>query len=154
MLLSVVVALALLSSPPAPEAALAQDRGRQGAPPQARPAPFVTCTPTTIRFGSETLPSSNPVADALRRSGPGTIVELAPGDYPAFSIGLAKVVDWNANVAGGQRGQPVVVRSAGGARIVPGTGGDTVSIVQEVRCGFVTFENLTIVRSSRATGRA
>jgi hypothetical protein len=114
-----------------------------------QPAPFVACLPGAIRVGSETIRCPNPLAEALRRAGPGTIVDVAPGEYPAFGIGLGRNDAWNANTPGGNRGAPVVVRGRG-ARIVPGSSGDTITISQGAPCAWIRFEGLTIVAGNRA----
>ena len=128
--------------------------GLQQAPEQRgqvrNPVPFVGCTPDSIRLGTETIASKNPIADALKRAGPGTLIELAAGDYPAFSVGMSKQNEWNAPIAGGNRGQPIVVRAIGAARVVPGSSGDTIAIVQDVPCAHITFEGLTIIAGYRA----
>ena len=113
-------------------------------------AQSIFCTPTTIRLGAKEQPSKNPIADALSRCGPGSRVELASGDYPAFSVGFAKKADWNAPIPGGTQMQPIVVRAQGQVRIVPRSSGDTISINQETHAGWITFEGLTIQCGYRA----
>lgn len=121
---------------------------------QERPAakvPLVRCTPDSVSVGQgNPRPSRNPIAEALQMCAPGGLIELFPGDYPAFSLGFSKASHWNAATSGGTRSSPILVRGIGEVRIVPGSGGDTISINQQMRCGFVTFEGLTIQCGYRA----
>ena len=66
---------------------------------------------------------------ASNAAGPGTLVRLRPGDYPAFGIGFHHAQHWNARTSGGAPGRPVVVKAEGGrVRVVPEDRGDTLSI--------------------------
>lgn len=113
---------------------------------------FITCTPETVsagRDGSQRVP--NPIATALSMAGPGSRIELLPGDYPGFSIGFNTNDPHNARSAGGDRHSPVVVEARMGVRIVPKPNpGDTISIHQDVRNGHVTFRGLEIMPGTRA----
>lgn len=130
-----------------------RDEPRRGGSPQQAPQKVtsIRCTPSTISTGvGAPQPAKNPIAQALQRCAPGGLIELAPGDYPSFGVGFAKNAEWNANTSGGTRTMPIVVRALGEVRVLPGSGGDTIAITQQVRCGFITFEGLTIVCGYRA----
>ncbi len=112
---------------------------------------LVRCTPTSISVnGAAPIAAGNPIAQALSNAGPGSTIELAPGDYPAFAIGLDKQAPWNARISGGTALQPIVVRATGKVRIVPQSGGDTIAIAQQFACSNVVFEGLTIEAGYRA----
>lgn len=151
MLVHLALAAALALAP-----TLGQERRPAPNPQAPAKAPlvaqFITCTPTTIRLSNgQQLDSKNPIADALSRCGPGSTVMLADGAYPSFGVGFAKKSDWNAPISGGTRTQPIVVRAQGkGARVVPRTSGDTIAVAQELNCGWITFEGLTIECGYRA----
>ena len=119
-------------------------------PPAPPRAALIQCTPTTVSISGRTQPAKNPIAAALSRSRPGDVIQLAPGDYPAFAIGFKKDADWNARTSGGMPGQPVTVRGTGKVRIVGGGSGDTIGFSQQVPNRHITFENLTIVPAGRA----
>ncbi|MBM3990498.1 MAG: hypothetical protein FJ298_05745 [Planctomycetes bacterium] len=113
---------------------------------------LISCTPGAIRLSNgQQIASKNPIADALARCGPGSTITLSDGHYPAFGVGFAKKSEWNAPIHGGTRERPIVVRAQGqGARVVPRTSGDTIAIAQELTCGWITFEGLTIECGYRA----
>ena len=114
------------------------------------PSPaWIRCTPTTIELPSgEIRPAENAIARALEESGPGSVIYLHPGDYPAFSIGFDNRSPNNARTSGGDLGFPVVVDGLGAVRIVGD--GDTIAIDQAVANGYFTFRNLTIVPGRRS----
>jgi len=115
-----------------------------------KPAIVATCSPGAVQIGSEPLQRvPNPIAFALQRSGPGSMIQVQPGDYPSFAVGFDKQSPWNARTSGGTAGQPVVVRGLGGVRIRR-SGNDTIAISQGVRNGHITFENLEIEPGDRA----
>jgi hypothetical protein len=112
---------------------------------------LVHCTPQSISAGTGAPRIvKNPIAQALAICAPGGLIELAPGDYPSFAVGFAKPSDWNAATSGGTRSSPITVRAMGDVRIVPRSSGDTIAIAQQVTCGYITFEGLTIVCGYRA----
>ena len=117
-----------------------------------KPAPFlIRCTPTTIDSEGQPEEVRNPIKSALELAGPGTIIELNPGDYPAFGIGFSKKSPWNAQASGGTPIKPVIVRAKGRVRVVPGKhGGDTITINQAVPNGHFLFQGITIVPGYRA----
>jgi hypothetical protein len=113
----------------------------------------IQCTPKTVQVGTAASQEvSNPIARALEASQPGSVIELAPGDYPAFAVGFSKPADDNAVTSGGSAGRPVRVRARGApVRILPhAQGGDTIAFVQQVPHGHLVFEGLTILPSYRA----
>jgi hypothetical protein len=116
----------------------------------ARPAPaWIRVTPTTIELpGEAPRASENPIADALERAGPGSLVDLGPGDYPAFTIGFGRDTPANADTSGGLPGRPIVVRGSGTTRVVGQD--DTIAIDQRRPNGYITFRDLTIVPGTRA----
>lgn len=112
---------------------------------------YSVCTPKTLAFnGSPPQASRHPIAEALSKAGPGSLIELQAGVYEAFTIGFSKPSAWNANTSGGFPSQPILVRAVGEVRIRPGNAGDTIAIAQAVRCGNITFEGLTIECGYRA----
>jgi hypothetical protein len=122
---------------------------QRGATTRAAPAE-IFCRPPTPPSGKEKARIQNPIAEALSRAGPGTTIFLAPGDYPAFTIGFQSHSPANAATSGGERGRPIVVQGQGpGVRVV-GREGDTIAIDQRVPNGWITFRNLTIVPGKRA----
>jgi len=116
------------------------------------PAPWIHCTSETIELqGQKGQPQKvrNPIAEALAKAQPGSVISLDPGDYPSFTIGFRSNSPANATISG-QPGNPIViVGSAPGVRIV-GNEGDTIAIDQAVPNGWITFKNLTIVPGKRA----
>jgi hypothetical protein len=118
----------------------------------AQGARSLACTPTTVSAdGAPPTSAANPIAQALRLAAPGATIDLAAGDYPAFGIGFDNKNDAsNAPIPGGTQGQPIVVRGGPGVRVVPQGKGDTISICQQIACGYVEFEDLVIVPGTRA----
>jgi hypothetical protein len=136
--------------------ALTQQRP-QGQRPQPEPPPkpvaLIHCKPGSIQLGRDAArPSDNPIAEALTRSGPGTLIELEGGDYPAFTMGFGKGQRGEAMTHGGSPGNPVIVRAVGGGRprIRPNGGGDTIAVAQAMRVGNITFQGILIVCGYRA----
>lgn len=142
----------------------------------AEPAPLVIhCTPTSVELPSSLSPQKtgkkpppkpappqqggskqaqvkvrNPIAEALSKAQPGTIILLDPGDYPPFTIGFQSHSPANTTTSGGQPGNPIVIEGKGpGVRIL-GSEGDTIAIDQRLPNGWITFRNLTIVPGKRA----
>ncbi len=114
------------------------------------PAPaWIHATPDSIEIaGHAPQPSANAIADALERAGPGSVVVLDPGEYPAFTIGFAQDSAANAATNGGLPGRPIVVEGTGEVRVVGRD--DTIAIDQKRANGHITFRNLTIVPGTRA----
>jgi hypothetical protein len=110
--------------------------------------PVILCTPGTVLLDGVQKQEPNPIAAALRSAKPGSRIELEPGDYPGFGIGFKKQAPWNAQISGGTKAAPIVVHGKGLVRIVGK--GDTISVSQDVKNGFITFENLVIVPGYRA----
>jgi hypothetical protein len=131
------------------------DPGRPEGP--SAPVPWIRCTSTTIELppGVEqrgqpgTRPVENPIAAALEQARPGTVIQLEPGDYPAFTIGFQSNSPANAVTAGGQPGNPVVVEGFGVVRVL-GREGDAIAIDQRFPNGHITFRNLLIVPGQRS----
>ncbi len=111
----------------------------------------ISCTPNSVQVsGQPRLAATNPIARALELSKPGTLIELAPGDYPAFAVGFERPADDNAITNGGANSRPVTVRALGRVRVLRhADGGDTIAFVQQKRHGFLIFEGLTIQASYR-----
>jgi hypothetical protein len=121
------------------------------APLAAPGAIFARCTPTTLQVGGGAVENTRQsIAAALSKAGPGSLIELAPGVYEAFSIGFNKPSAWNARTSGGLPSQPVIVRGNGLVTIAAGKASDTIAISQALRCGHITFEGLTIEAGYRA----
>ncbi len=121
------------------------------APPVALSAIFARCTPTTLQIGGGGVQNTRQsIAAALSKAGPGSVIELAPGVYEAFSIGFNKPSAWNVRASGGLPSQPVIVRGNGNVTIAAGKASDTIAISQAIRCGHFTFEGLTIEAGYRA----
>lgn len=118
----------------------------------AQTARWITCTPTTVSVdGAPPAAAQNPIAFALRQAAPGATIELAAGDYPGFMLGFDNKNDAsNAPISGGTPAQPIVVRGGVGVRVVPAGRGDTIAICQQITCGYVRFEELSIVPGARA----
>ncbi len=144
-----VPTLALALAPGSPPAGAPVQRGG-GGPRQT--AALVQCTPNTVTvFGSPARPSQNPIADALDLAGPGTVINLDPGDYPGFTLGFGKNQPWSADTSGGHPGSPVRVVGSGRVRIRPKDGGgDTLSIDQKQPNGHFVFKNLEFEPGYRA----
>jgi hypothetical protein len=119
---------------------------------EPRDAQFVRCTTDSVSVdGGPATQQKNPIAYALRRAAPGALIELAAGDYPHFGIGFNN--PWeasNAPTPGGTAAAPIVVRGGAGVRVVPSGSGDTIAICQQVACGYIRFEDLSIVPGTRA----
>jgi len=102
-------------------------------------------------LGAAAVQARNPIVAALEEAGPGSVIRLQAGDYPAFGIGFDKPQHWNARTRGGSAQKPILVQAQGPVRILPaGHGGDTLSINQAVPNGHITFEGITFVPSGRA----
>jgi len=113
------------------------------AAPQA--APWITCTPTTVSIdGGAPIQTGDPIAEALRHAGPGSVVEVEPGDYPAFRIGFGRGRQ-NADVSG-TLAAPVVVRGlvqgTQHVRVRAAGGSDALMIDQKVPAAYITFESI------------
>ncbi len=146
MFAPLIAALCLL----APAAAAGSLRSPATSP-AVQGAQIFTLTPKTVQAaGSQPQRVPNSIAWALERAGPGSVLNLTPGDYDAFSIGFRKDMKWNARAPGGAKGQPVTILGQPGVRILPRGGGDTIAITQEKNCGWFRFENLEIVPGYRA----
>jgi len=118
---------------------------------QQTPRLVIDCTPRSIQVpGQPAVVSANPIASALRLAGPGSMVRLAQGDYPGFTLGFNNRAKNNAKTAGGAPGAPVVVQGQGRVRLLPMGRGDTISIHQDVANGHFVFRNLEIIPGSRA----
>ncbi|HUR27240.1 MAG TPA: hypothetical protein VM509_03580 [Planctomycetota bacterium] len=123
-------------------------------PPKPRPPPLpkamlIVCTPTTIACdGGPAVPAENALADALTRAAPGARIELGSGDYANIGIGYDRDAKWNARTSGGTRGAPVTVLGKGKARIVGKE--DAITVSQQVKNGFITFQNLEFSPGSRS----
>ncbi len=117
---------------------------------QPRSPARIRCTPGSIELGSgERRPSKNPIAEALAEAGPGTLIQLDPGDYYPFTIGFQSTSPANAATHGGSEGNPILVEGGGVARIV-GAQGDAISIDQRVPNGWITFQGIVIVPGERS----
>ncbi len=120
------------------------------APSAPRGPAWIACSPSTIQLaGQGARPSRHPIAEALEAARAGTTVYVDPGDYPPLRIGFDKQARDNARTSGGRAGLPIVVQARGHARIV-GTGGDAVSIAQEIPNGYITFRDLEIKPGARS----
>ena len=116
---------------------------------ERRAPAWIRCTTTTIEVEGERIRGAeNPVARALEEAGPGTVVLLDPGDYPAFTIGLGNNGKDDARTSGGESGFPIVVDGGGSARVLGR--GDTIGIDQRRPNGYVTFRGLTLVPGERS----
>ena len=113
-------------------------------------ADWIECTPTTVAFdGGFPVTVTNPIARALERGAPGSVIYLEPGDYPAFRINFGRGDD-NAETSGGTRLLPVTLRGGPGVRIRAPKGGDTVAINQRSPVKFITFEDIEFEPSYRS----
>jgi hypothetical protein len=111
---------------------------------------IIRCTPTGVALqGQKPTPANNPIATALRQARPGTVIELAPGTYPPFTMGFRSTSDANAKISGAP-GNPIVVRGTGPGVRIYGSEGDTIAIDQTYPVGFITFQNIEIVPGKRA----
>ncbi len=130
---------ALLAAPIGPIAAQAP-----------RPPVVVQCTPTSISGSFGVVRTGNPIVAALRRAGPGSVIRLAPGAYPSFSIGVNGDAPYVAR-ASGAPGRPIRIVGAGDVRIRGGPKTqDTILIAQQSRTEHVHFSGLTIEPGWRA----
>ncbi len=124
-----------------------------GERPCASSAPLparIHCTSTSVEVAGEGIQQAkNPIAVALRRAQPGTVITLDPGDYPSFTIGFQSNSAANAATKGGEPGNPVVVEGTGRVRVLGGLG-DTIAIDQRIPNGYITFRNLEIVPGERS----
>jgi hypothetical protein len=137
------LALAAPQKPVPPKA----PRGPKPPPPAV--ALRVVCTPNTLAIdGGPPQEARNPLATALTVAKPGARIELEPGDYGGIGIGFAKDAYWNARTSGGTRANPIVVDGKNRARIVGES--DAITVSQQIKNGFITFQNLEIRPGTRA----
>jgi hypothetical protein len=117
---------------------------------EAPPPAWIYCTTNSYEIAQGGIQESeHPIARALEKAGPGTVVYLDLGNYGPFTIGFDTTADNNAITKGGAPSFPIVVDAAPGTRIV-GRGGEAISITQDRRNANITFKNLTIVPGERA----
>ncbi len=142
LLIHAVIALALL----APQK---RDRPKHPKPPPEPKVMLVVCTPTTIACaGGAPQDVVNPIAAALTRAAPGARIELGAGDYPSIGIGYDKDAVWNARTSGGTHAAPITVVGKGKARIFGES--DAITVSQQIKNGFITFQNIEITPGSRS----
>lgn len=111
---------------------------------------WIRCAPGEIELDGEAPQrAENPIASALRKARPGTVIHLDPGEYPGFSIGLNSKAPANAKTAGGSEAAPIVVDGGGHAK-VRCTQGDTIGIDQARPNRWITFRGLEIEAGDRA----
>ena len=116
----------------------------------ALPATWIHCTTSSIELPDQKpQKAQNPIASALAKAKPGTVIHLDPGDYPAFTIGFQSNSPANAVTKGGEPGNPIVLEGTGTVRILGGLG-DTIAIDQRFPNGWITFRNLEIVPGDRS----
>lgn len=132
-----------------------QDRNagrRDQGEPQTQPQVLnITCYPDRVELdGVGTVPTQNPLATALARSGPGTRILVQSGDYPAFGIGYSKASPWNAQTRGGNSNSPVTIEGQGEVWIRAAKASDTIGVGQAIPNGWFTFKNLKIECGYRA----
>ncbi len=126
-----------------------QDRPKRPKPPPQPKVMLVVCTPTTISCaGGAPQEVQNPIAAALTRAAPGARIELGAGDYPGIGIGYDKDAVWNARTSGGTRSAPITVLGKGKARIFGES--DAITVSQQIKNGFITFQNIEITPGSRS----
>lgn len=112
---------------------------------RAQVAQSIECTPTSVALdGGAAIQSSDPIAEALRHAGPGSVIDVGPGDYPAFRLGFGRGRQ-NAD-ASGTEFAPITVRALGRAgqraRIRAKGGSDALMIDQKKPVAYITFEGL------------
>jgi len=112
-------------------------------PPQF--GPRISCTPTAVSVeGGPTVASKNPLADALRQASAGSVIEVTPGDYPAFRLGFGRGPQ-NAD-SSGTKNWPIIVRGInhrfGAVRVRANGGSDALMIDQKSPVSYITFEGL------------
>jgi hypothetical protein len=88
------------------------------------------------------------LAQALTRARPGALIELGSGDYPGIGIGYQKETHWSAQTSGGTRAQPILVVGRGKVRI--GGDSDAITVTQQIKNGFITFQNLELTPGYRS----
>jgi hypothetical protein len=144
----------LLASAALALALVATQKPKPQKPPRPAPVPVamrILCTPNALSIdGGPPQDSKNPIAAALTVAAPGARIELAPGDYHGIGIGFDKDAYWNARTKGGTRASPIIVDGLGRARIVGDDKGDAITVSQQIRNGFITFQNLDIRPGGRA----
>ncbi len=116
-------------------------------------AMLIRCTPNSVDLGGGDRREgvANPIKVALDNAGPGTVIRLTSGDYPAFGLGFSKRSPWSGETSGGSLRSPLTIRGEGRVRILPRShGGDTIVINQARPVANVVFENLTIVPGYRS----
>lgn len=137
-----MLALALLA-PQKPE------RPKRPKPPPPPAASRMLCTPTSVSYdGGPAQAARNPLAEALTRARPGARIELESGDYPGIGIGYQRDAPWSAKTSGGTKAQPITVFGRGKVRILGES--DAITVSQEIRNGFITFQNLELVPGYRS----
>jgi len=107
--------------------------------------PAIHCTPTSIAVnGGAATPSTDPIAEALRNAGPGSVIDVEPGDYPSFRLGFGRGAQ-NADTSGTEFA-PIRVRALGSGpkrvRIRTKGGSDALMIDQKKPVAYITFEGL------------
>lgn len=133
--------LALACLLPAGARSAAQERNRG--------AIHARCTPDSVQISlSPVVRVGNPIAYCLERAGPGSLIELSPGTYRGFSIGVQGASPDNARTAGGSPGLPVVIEGHG-ARLRP-VASDTIFVSQQNKNGHILFRNLRIDAGTRS----
>ena len=126
-----------------------QERPKKPRPAPPPPASRMVCTPTSVSYdGGPPQAARNPIAEALTRSKPGARIELESGDYPGIGIGYERDAAWSAKTSGGTKAQPVTVFGRGKARIIGDS--DAITVNQQIRNGFITFQNIEIVPGYRS----
>ena len=114
------------------------------------PATWIHCTADSIELPDQKPEKAqNPIAAALAKAKPGTVIHLDPGDYPAFTIGFQSNSPANAVTKGGEPGNPVVVEGTGTVRVL-GVQSDAIAIDQRFPNGWITFRHLEIVPGERS----
>lgn len=121
---------------------------RQG---QIKPTRFYQLTPSTVSGGGAVVQVPNPIAHALERCGPGSVLQLTPGTYEPFSIGINSNSPHNARTSGGMPGAPITIEGQGNVILRCRDGGaDTILVSQQVPNGHFLFKNLIIHPGYRA----
>lgn len=105
---------------------------------------FAQCTPRSVQIAPEpTVQVKNPIAYALERAGPGSVIRLGPGVYRGLSIGQTSSSADNARTTGGLPGRPIVVEGGAGTRI-RADGADAIFIAQQLGTAHIRFRDLRI----------
>ena len=93
---------------------------------------------TFVSAGGGIERTNHPIAQALSKAGPGTVVFLDPGNYRPFTIGFNSNDPSNAITKGGAPNNPIVIDAAPGSKVV-GTSGEAISVTQDRRNANITF---------------